>query len=121
MACGLAGERLPVLRGHPPSLVRPQGRKSSGTYLAARFLCFLFLGKTSRSLGAFPGRVLSPSGWFGYFSGISSLVCFDLTVPYSHPRPERPAPSPNLCIPRQGSCPLSMIVMSSWPSLPALT
>ena len=87
MACGLAGERLPVLRGHPPSLVRPQGRKSSGTYLAARFLCFLFLGKRSRSLGAFPGRVLSPSGWFGYFSGISSLVCFDLTVPYSHPTP----------------------------------
>lgn len=95
MACGLAGERLPVFRGHPPSLVRPQGRKSSGTYLASRFLCFLFLGRRSRSLRAFPGRVLSPSGWFGYFSGLCSLVCFSASL---YPTPpsagERPAPTP---------------------------
>lgn len=88
MACGLAGERLPVLGGHPPSLVRPQGRKSSGTHLASRFLCFLFLGQRARALGAFPGWVLSPSGWFGYFSGISGRVCFVLTAPHSHSSPK---------------------------------
>lgn len=71
--------------------------RAPGTRLVARFLCFLFLGQRARSPGALPGWVLSPSGWFGYFRGLSGLVHFH---PYSpHGVPQRPAPSSQLWVP----------------------
>lgn len=61
-AASAQGLPTPAWPGH-------RAGRAPGTHLAARLLCFLFPGKSSRSLGVLPGWVLSPSGWCGYFSG----------------------------------------------------
>lgn len=90
------------------SLARPQGRKSSGNLLGYKVSLLPVLGKRSLSLGVLLGWVLSPSGWFRYFSGISGP--FSPSLP--PPRLSEAVPSSHLCLPRQGSCPSSTIMTS---------
>lgn len=63
------------------SLERPQGRKSSGNLLGYKVSLLPVLGKRSLSLGVLLGWVLSPSGWFRYFSGISGPFSPSLPPP----------------------------------------
>ena len=72
MACGPAGEGLPVRRGCPQSPACHRTGRAPGT----GFLCFLFAGQRARSLGTLPGWLLLPSGGSGHCRVMSGLVPF---------------------------------------------